>query len=367
MATNKDSNKQTPSAVKPTADKTFTSAKDSNIKERARAICCKLLLVLKKILGIDKGSNKQVPTVVPSTTDSSIISTIVTDKDLDQAVLDEYGYGALYSKDGKRLLKGPKGFSHYDIKEGTEIICNSAFCQCYNLTSISIPTSVTTIGSAAFRYCDKLSSITIPPSVHTMKGNPFLEWRGKIEIKSPYFKYKNGVLFDVKKGILVAFLSYGRHYIIPQGITTIGPMAFCGSQLDSLTIPPSVTTIGYEAFSYCYGLTSIAIPSSVTTIGSAAFRGCKSLTSIIIPLGVTTIDDSAFSGCSRLTSIAIPSSVTTIGSAAFRGCKSLTSIIIPLGVTTIGDSAFSDCSSLTSITIPSSVTTIGSAAFSGCI
>lgn len=173
MATNKDSNKQTPSAVKPTADKTFTSAKDSNIKERARAICCKLLLVLKKILGIDKGSNKQVPTVVPSTTDSSIISTIVTDKDLAQAVLDEYGYGALYSKDGKRLLKGPKGFSHYDIKEGTEIICNSAFYRCYNLTLISIPTSVTTIGSAAFRYCDKLSSITIPPSVHTMKGNPF--------------------------------------------------------------------------------------------------------------------------------------------------------------------------------------------------
>lgn len=175
MATNKDSNKQPPSAVKPTADKTFTSAKDSNIKERARAICCKLLLVLKKILGIDKGSNKQVPTVIPSTTDSSVISTIVTDKDLDQAVLDEYGYGALYSKDGKRLLKGPKGFSHYDIKEGTEIICNSAFYQCYNLTSISIPTSVTTIGSAAFRYCDKLSSITIPPSVHTMEGNPFLK------------------------------------------------------------------------------------------------------------------------------------------------------------------------------------------------
>ena len=301
MATNKDSNKQPPSAVKPTADKTFTSAKDSNIKERARAICCKLLLVLKKILGIDKGSNKQVPTVIPSTTDSSVISTIVTDKDLDQAVLDEYGYGALYSKDGKRLLKGPKGFSHYDIKEGTEIICNSAFYQCYNLTSISIPTSVTTIGSAAFRYCDKLSSITIPPSVHTMEGNPFLKWRGIIEIKSPYFKYENGILFDVKKGILVAFLSYGRHhYIIPQGITTIGPMAFCDSQLDSLTIPPSVTTIGYEAFSYCYGLTSIAIPSSVTTIGSAAFKYCKSLTYITIQPSVTTIGFGAFYCCANL-------------------------------------------------------------------
>lgn len=171
MATNKDSNKQTPSAVKTTADKTFTSAKDSNIKERARAICCKLLLALKKILGIDKGSNKQVPTVVPSTTDSSIISTIVTDKDLDQAVLDEYGYGALYSKDGKRLLKGPKGFSHYDIKEGTEIICNSAFYQCDNLTSISIPTSVTTIGSAAFLNCHKLSSITIPPNTTKCSHN----------------------------------------------------------------------------------------------------------------------------------------------------------------------------------------------------
>lgn len=148
-----------------------------------------------------------------------------------------------------------------------------SFATLRSISAISIPTSVTTIGSAAFRYCYKLSSITIPPSVHTMKGNPFLEWRGKIEIKSPYFKYENGILFDVKKGILVAFLSY-YHYIIPQGITTIGPMAFCGSHLDSLTIPPSVTTIGDSAFSDCSSLASIAIPSSVTTIGSAAFSGC---------------------------------------------------------------------------------------------
>ena len=187
---------------------------------------------------------------------------------------------------------------------------------------------------------------------------------------------------------------------IPNSVTSIGYSAFsdCYS-LTSITIPNSVTSIESNAFYNCISLTSITIPNSVTSIGSYAFRGCSSLTSITIPNSVTSIESNAFYNCISLTSITIPNSVTSIGSYAFRGCSSLTSItvddgntiydsrnncnalietstntlicgcsstIIPNSVTSIESYAFYNCSSLTSITIPNSVTSIGYGAFSVC-
>ena len=147
----------------------------------------------------------------------------------------------------------------------------------------------------------------------------------------------------------------------------LGDYAFSGcSGLTSLTIPSSVTEIGYGAFYECSGLTSLTIPSSVTSIGDFAFSGCSGLTSLAIPSSVTSIGDYAFKGCSGLTSLTIPSSVTEIGSHAFEGCSGLTSMIIPSSVTWISTMAFKDCSGLTSLTIPSRVTSIGYGAFSGC-
>ena len=113
----------------------------------------------------------------------------------------------------------------------------------------------------------------------------------------------------------------------------------------------------------CSNLTSVTIGNSVTTIGERAFYN-TGLTSVNIPNSVTTIEDYAFSGCRDLTSVTIPNSVTTIGSGAFQGCSALTSVTIPNGVTSIGSSTFCDCTSLTSVTIPASIETIGENAFS---
>lgn len=96
------------------------------------------------------------------------------------------------------------------------------------------------------------------------------------------------------------------------------------SGITSVTIPNSVTTIGFCAFAECTGLTSITIPDSVTTISQAAFYGCTNLTSITIPDSVTEIDRCAFENCTGLKSITIPDSVTEIGDSAFGGCNNLT-------------------------------------------
>ena len=99
----------------------------------------------------------------------------------------------------------------------------------------------------------------------------------------------------------------------------------------------------------CSELTSITIPNSVTSIGGAVFENCSGLTSITIPNSVTSIGWYAFSGCSGLTSVTIPNSVTSIGGQAFYECSSLTSITIPHSVMSIGDQAFYGCSALTSV------------------
>ena len=213
-----------------------------------------------------------------------------------------------------------------------------AFEDCSGLTSLTIPSGVTSIGIGAFGDCSGLTSLTIPSGV-TSIGN----W---------------------------AFSDCSRltSLIIPSGVTEIGKSAFANcSGLTSLTIPSGVTSISGWAFSGCSGLTSLTIPSGVTSIGELAFEDCSGLTSLTLPSSVTSIDQGAFYGCSGLTSLTIPSGVTSISQGAFLYCRGLTSLTIPSGVTSIGWYAFYDCSGLTSIYVyPENLPELGTDIFTGC-
>ena len=172
----------------------------------------------------------------------------------------------------------------------------------------------------------------------------------------------------------VTSIGYGAFYgcsgmtsvNIPEGVTSIGDYAFAGcSGLTSINIPESATSIGESAFGDCSGLTSITIPSSWSSIGRGVFGGCTGLTSITIPDNINSIEEAAFLGCSRLTDVTIPNTVYSIGNQAFSGCG-FTSINIPNSVSYIGKGAFSGCSALTSIIIPESVSSISNGAFARC-
>ena len=216
-------------------------------------------------------------------------------------------------------------------------IANNAFKDKQRITSITVPDSVTAIGTYAFYGCISLTELNL--------GN------------------------GIKR--IPDYMAYGcnklQSILIPYSVTTIGDDAFCNcSSLVSVNIPNRVTTIGYAAFYNCSSLVSVTIPDSVTYIDSSAFYGCSSLVSVVIPDSVTSIGYGTFRSCSSLVSVVIPDSVTSIGSSAFSNCYSLTSVVIPDSVTSIGQSAFYYCSSLVSVTIPDSVTSIGSEAFYWC-
>lgn len=109
-------------------------------------------------------------------------------------------------------------------------------------------------------------------------------------------------------------------------VTGVGNGAFNNqSQLTSVTIPNTVTSIGASAFASCYDA-KITIPGSVTSIGGYAFGLCGEITEIAIPEGVTLISSYVFSGCSELASVTIPHGVTEIKVGAFENCNALKTI-----------------------------------------
>ena len=303
-----------------------------------------------------------------------------------------------------------------------ESIGSFAFAYCSSLTSITIPEGVTNIDGNAFKGCSSLTSITIPEGVTSIDNYAFYGCTALTEINfnaticndlssgNYVFSYAGqdgeGITVNIGANVtkIPAYLFCPDNSISPYSkivivnfaqnsvCKSIGTYAFAYcSSLTSITIPESVTSIGYDAFSgcsslesvifgansqlesigdyafeWCSRLTSVTIPEGVTSIGENTFLGCSSLTSITIPEGVTSIGSFAFYYCSSLTNITIPEGVTSIGENTFRGCSSLTSITIPEGVTSIGENTFWGCSRLTSITIPEGVTSIGEDAFRGC-
>lgn len=207
------------------------------------------------------------------------------------------------------------------------------------ITSVTFPSTVTTIGSLAFYGYTKIKSVVIPNTVTTIYNNAFAYCTSLTSITLP----KD-----------IANLS--TNYQLFQGCT----------DLKSVTIPSGWTEIPYGMFSGCKNLTTVNIPNTVTKIDIDAFSGCTSLKSIAIPNSVKEFGNYVFSGCTSLTNISIPYKVEKIRYAMFNSCTSLKEITIPSSVTEIDYNAFGNCSNLQKIVIPESVTTIGYDAFYNC-
>ena len=313
-----------------------------------------------------------------------------------------------------------RSFDEFRFFTNVTTIPKGMFSVWEDLSSITLPDSITLIDTAAFYSCTSLSSVVIPEGVTQIKEETFCGsglktvtlHEGVEVVNARAFSYCSNLTTVEVQGICLfqssAFMgcknlnhlyisdyskwcscgfSYHTHpfsyskgdnhlYVrgvevkeltIPMGITKIAAFAFSNCNcLSSVVIPTSITTIEQATFSNCSRLISVTIPSSVTSIGAGAFELCTSLTNIDIPQSVSSIEMGAFNGCSSLTSIILPPKITSIKFYTFSNCSKLSSVFVPDSVLTIEGQAFEHCTSLSNIVIPDSVTSIGAGAFYGC-
>lgn len=192
-------------------------------------------------------------------------------------------------------------------------VADSAFAQNGKLTGITLPSSVTTVGTRSFYNCTYLAYVDMP------------------------------------------------------GVTSIGEYAFqsCAS-LEELTLPDGLTSIPQYAFSYCRRLQRVTFGSQLTQIGQSAFSDCNSLEAVELTGNVQSVGESAFANCTALSAVTLGDNVSYLGASAFRMCTSLERLTLGKNIGNIASYTFSGCTSLTAVTMPENLLSISSYAFSDC-
>ena len=280
---------------------------------------------------------------------------------------------------GSNAFANCSALSSINLPTGLQSIDSSAFYGCKSLTTVNIPNTVTTLASSAFSGCDGLLSATVPGSVGVINSSLFYSC-------------------DNLKSVTIG-----------NGITSIGSSAFydCNS-LESVVIPDSVTSIGSQAFWGTYSMKQLTMPISVNSVNatsdsSASFRGCANLekvtltpgsgtgfnytnstsknsyyqrtpwyqsngtlTEVVLSEGITHIGDYCFRTLNNVHQLTLPSTLESIGQYAFDNWTSLESLTIPDSVTDISNNAFSYATHLSHLDIGRSLTTIGYGVFMDC-
>lgn len=329
-----------------------------------------------------------------TTTSAAVQSADDTQSDSEEKEYNGFTYYTHFNEENNRteaVIQGYRG-SDSDVVIPNSIdgfvvtaISMYAFSGHSDLASITIPSTIQSIGEDAFLECDGLKKVYV---------SSIEDW---CKIDFPYSDtnpLSRGADLYVDNKLVT-------DVTIPDGVKSIGKYAFYGySSLKSISFPSSIRSIGESAFYDCPNLdevyatniedwckikfedtysnpisygskiyidgelaTDITIPKGITKICDYAFANCETITNVVIPNSVISIGNSAFSLCSNLKNINIPNSVVNIGEGAFSSCFNLEEVEIPDGIKFIKDYTFTACENLISIIIPQSVKKIGYLAF----
>ncbi|MBE6635635.1 MAG: leucine-rich repeat domain-containing protein [Ruminococcaceae bacterium] len=312
----------------------------------------------------------------------------------------------------KWAIGSERGYTDITLRKNTMGIAEGAFENCDNLSFVSVPDSVYSIGKNAFFGCSSLASFSLSKAVTYIGESAFGGCSSLTEITvskdNTEYASVGGSLYTKDGKTLLRYASGDKSDTLTLSDSTerIGEYSIDGiDHLRSINIPASVGYIGEGAFYNCTSLTSLSIPQSVSHIGENILGGCASLASLTVPfigenelhatsysigyfftvidsqeinsylppslksitvLKGSMVPNNAFSDCTSLEEIILPPEATSIGDYAFDSCEQLKNIVIPKGVTAIGDHAFSGCMMLSSIVIPKNVVSIDRDAFLLC-
>ena len=226
------------------------------------------------------------------------------------------------------------GASEYGLVGGGE----------YYITSVSIPETVTTIGSCAFAYCYNLTSVNLPSNLSKLGVSAFYKCESlssAIEIPASLSTIERGT-FNFCKNLTSIKIS--------EGVKVIGGNAFSNTGVTKMYIPNSVEKLEGAVFYGCENLQEVTLPNNLNIIEAALFQN-SGLLKVNLPNSIKEIRQYAFYGCKNLTSIQMPENLTTIGNFVFWGCKNLTELFIPKGVESIGRWIVCGCDNLKTLTV----------------
>lgn len=335
-----------------------------------------------------------------TTTSAAVQSADGTQSDSEEKEYNDFTYYTYFNEENNRteaVITGYKGIDNDlvipDSIDNAVVTAISmyAFSGHSDLASITIPSTIQSIGEGAFFECNGLKKVYVS-SIEDWCKIDFSYSDSDADADANPLSIGADLYVDNK---LVTDVT------IPDGVKSIGKYAFYGySSLKSISFPSSIRSIGESAFFDCPNLdevyatniedwckikfedtfsnpinygskiyidgelaTDITIPKGITKICDYAFVNCDTITNVVIPNSVISIGDSAFNCCSNLKNISIPNSVVNIGKGAFSSCFNLEKVEIPDGIKIIKDYTFTSCEKLNTIIIPQSVKKIGYLAF----
>ena len=227
------------------------------------------------------------------------------------------------------------------IPDKVVMLKDNCFFNCYNLTSLYLPTTLTHIGHYAFANNSGLSgNLNIPENV-THIGD-----------------------------VAFAHTNFTGHLVLPTELEYLGHSAFsnCVGFTGSLTIPHKITKIGQSTFSRCYGFDGyLRMSNNITNIEGRAFEGCHFRGELKLPDNLLIIGENAFLGANFSGTLNLPSSLISLGPGAFSECRRLTGIIeIPNEILIIPSGCFGGCESLEGIILQNQIEQIREGAFYHC-
>ena len=335
-----------------------------------------------------------------TTTSAAVQSADDTQSDSEEKEYNGFTYYTYFNEENNRteaVITGYKGIDNDlvipDLIDNAVVTAISmyAFSGHSDFASITIPSTIQSIGEGAFFECNGLKKVYVS-SIEDWCKIDFSYSDSDADADANPLSIGADLYVDNK---LVTDVT------IPDGVKSIGKYAFYGySSLKSISFPSSIRSIGESAFFDCPNLdevyatniedwckikfedtfsnpinygskiyidgelaTDITIPKGITKICDYAFVNCDTITNVVIPNSVISIGDSAFNCCSNLKNISIPNSVVNIGKGAFSSCFNLEKVEIPDGIKIIKDYTFTSCEKLNTIIIPQSVKKIGYLAF----
>ncbi|MBP3299929.1 MAG: leucine-rich repeat domain-containing protein [Clostridia bacterium] len=329
------------------------------------------------------------------------------DRSYDRKATAENAFAYRIKEDGTVAISGYVGSEskvvvprEIDGKAVTEV-SPGAFMQ-KNISSITLPKGVTTVGKSAFYECEILFEAILPDTVIHLGDGAFYNCETLKRITVPAGVTEIGTsTFEGCTSMM--------QVILPEGITKIGQNAFADCTFSTITLPASLKStekgafrncksltqilffdgfesLGAESFSGCSALRSVQLGSTVSVLGDRAFEKCTALAEFLGGEGLTTIGEQCFDGAHIVGKpnyqmilgdgilvkyfgsephVSVEDSVKVIGSGAFEENTSLQTVTLPPAI--IRDRAFKNCTALTQVVLPQTVTQIGKEAFSGCV